>query len=145
MRDIGFGLNKPDKECQDDKCPFHGSLKCRGKTFSGTVVSSKMQKTVNVEWEWKGYLKKYERYEKKRRRVKAHNPQCINAGEGDIVRIIECRPLSKTKNFVVVEILGKERGFKQRIEAEEESKVKKEAKKDKSLDNEKAADEENQA
>ena len=145
MRDIGFGLNKPDKECQDDKCPFHGSLKCRGKTFSGTVVSSKMQKTVNVEWEWKGYLKKYERYEKKRSRVKAHNPQCINAGEGNIVRIIECRPLSKTKNFVVVEILGKERGFKQRIEAEEESKVKKEAKKDKSLDNEKAADEENQA
>ena len=88
-----------------------------------------MQKTVNVEWEWQNYLRKYERYEKRRSRVKAHNPSCINANEGDIVRIMECRPLSKTKNFVVVEVLGREKGFEQRMEAEEESKVKKEAKK----------------
>lgn len=128
-KNIGLEVSSPKKACQDDNCPFHGTLKCRGRVFTGTVVSSRMQKTVNVEWEWQNYLRKYERYEKRRSRVKAHNPSCINANEGDIVRIMECRPLSKTKNFVVVEVLGREKRFEQRMEAEEESKVRKEAKK----------------
>jgi len=119
-------IQKPRGKCEDYNCPFHGSLKCRGRTFIGTIVSSKMQKTVIIEWEWRHYLKKYERYEQRRSRVKAHNPTCINAKEGQIVKIIECRPLSKTKNFVIIEVLGKEKGFAQRMEAEEESKVKKE-------------------
>ena len=113
-------------------------LRLRGRTFTGTVISSKMQKTVTVEWERRHYLKKYERFEKRRSRVKAHNPQSMSAKEGDIVKIMECRPLSKTKNFVVVEILGKERGFKERMEAEEESKVKKEAKKEEATENKSA-------
>tara|TARA_Y100000310_G_scaffold342247_1_gene444611 strand:- start:23517 stop:23945 length:429 start_codon:yes stop_codon:yes gene_type:complete len=105
-------------------------IKLRGRIFVGTVTASKMQKTVTVEWERKGYLKKYERYEKKKSRIKAHNPESISAKEGDIVRIMECRPLSKTKNFVVVEVLGKEKGFKERMEAEEESKFKREEEKE---------------
>lgn len=117
-------------ECKDNNCPHHGSLKCRGRAFTGTIISAKMQKTVTVEWEWTHYLKKYERYEKRRSRVKAHNPLCLNAKEGDVVKILECRPLSKTKNFVIVEVLGKEKGFMERMEAEEEAKVKKEPKKD---------------
>ena len=124
-------LQNPKKKCEDTNCPFHGSLKCRGRIFSGTIISSKMQKTVIVEWEWKRFLKKYERYEQRRASVKAHNPACINAKEGQIVKIVECRPLSKTKNFVVIEVLGKERGFAQRMEAEEEAKVKKETKMEK--------------
>lgn len=97
-------------------------ISLRGRSFVGTVTSSKMQKTVTVEWERKHYLKKYERYEKRRSRVKAHNPETINAKEGDVVRVMECKPLSKTKNFAVVEILGKEKLFKERKEAEEEAK-----------------------
>ncbi|MAE42851.1 30S ribosomal protein S17 [Candidatus Woesearchaeota archaeon] len=128
MKNIGLDVKKPKGKCEDSNCPFHGSLKCRGRTFTGTIVSGKMQKTVTMEWEWKNYIRKYERYEKRRGRIKAHNPACINAKEGDIVKIMECRPLSKSKNFVVVEILGKEKGFAQRMEAEEESKVKKEGK-----------------
>ena len=38
-------------------------------------------------------------------KVVAYNPECIHAREGDIVKIMECRPLSKTKSFVVIEIL----------------------------------------
>jgi len=121
-------LQKPKGKCEDNNCPFHGSLKCRGRILTGTVISSKMQKTVIVEWKWKHYIKKYERYEERRGSVKAHNPACVNAKEGEIVKIVECRPLSKTKNFVVVSIMGKEKGFEQRMEAEEESKVKKETK-----------------
>ncbi len=107
-----------------------GGLSLRGRAFVGTVISSKMQKTVTVEWERRHFLKKYERYERRRSRVKAHNPDTINAQEGDIVKIMECRPLSKTKNFVVIEILGKERGFKEKMEALDESKFKKEVKKE---------------
>jgi len=129
-KNIGIKVAKPKGKCDDDNCPFHGKLRCRGRIFMGTIISVKMQKTVVVEWGHRHFLRKYERYEKRKSRVKVHNPTCINANEGGIVKIMECRPLSKTKNFVIVEVLGKEKGFKERMEAEEESKVKKEAKKD---------------
>lgn len=115
----------PKQKCNDKNCPFHGSLKCRGRIFTGIVMSVKMQKTATIGWSWKHYLPKYERYETRRTRVKAHNPKCIDAKEGDIVKISECRPLSKTKNFVVIEKIGKEKGFKEKIEAIEEAKHKK--------------------
>jgi len=78
----------------------------RGRTFVGKVISAKMTKTVNVEWERRSYLYKYERYQTERSRVKAHNPTEINAQVGDTVRIAECRPLSKTKKFIVIENMG---------------------------------------
>ena len=93
-----------------------------GRSFVGTVISARMQKTATVEWERRVDLPKFERYMTKRTRVKAHNPESIRAEEGDLVRIRECRPLSKTKNFMIVEKLGKERGFAQRKEALEEGK-----------------------
>ena len=123
-RNIGIKVKTPEKECNDKNCPFHGSLRRRGRVFVGTVIGTKMHKTATVEWTRRYYLPKYERYEKRRTRVKVHNPSCINAQNGDVVRIMECRPLSKTKNFVVIEKLGKERGFKERVEAIEESKFK---------------------
>ena len=77
-----------------------------GRTFEGTVTSDKMMDTVTVEWDRRRYVPKYQRYEKRSSKVKAHNPKEINAKTGDRVRIRETRPISKTKNFVVVEILG---------------------------------------
>ena len=112
------------KKCNDGNCPVHGSLNARGRSFTGAVISTKMQKTAIVEWGGRSYLRKYERYEKKRSKVKTHNSECIGAKEGDLVEITECRPLSKTKNFVIVKILGKEKGFKEKMEAREEGKVK---------------------
>ncbi|MEM5882914.1 MAG: 30S ribosomal protein S17 [Candidatus Aenigmatarchaeota archaeon] len=105
MKDIGIDVKLPEKECKDEKCPFHGKLKIRGKILEGKVVSAKSSKTVIVERNYLLYIPKYERYERRRSRIPAYNPECINAKEGDIVRIAECRPLSKTKSFVVVEIL----------------------------------------
>ena len=83
------------------------TLKTRGRTFKGTVVSSKAQKTVTVQWMRRVYVRKYERYQIKRSKVKAHNPPEMGAKEGDNVVIKECRPLSKTKNFVVIEVIKK--------------------------------------
>ncbi len=78
----------------------------RGREFVGTVLKAKAQKTATVEWERKYFVPKYERYETRRSRVQVHNPTEINATHGDRVRIMECRPLSKTKKFVIVEKLG---------------------------------------
>ena len=83
------------------------NISVRGKTFTGKVVSAKMHRTVVVEWERRVLIPKFERYEKRRSKVSAHNPDEINAQEGDIVKIRETRPLSKTKNFVVVEVVTK--------------------------------------
>jgi small subunit ribosomal protein S17 len=77
----------------------------RGRTFTGKVVSAKAQKTVTVEWDRRVLIPKFERYQIKKSRVKAHNPPEMGAKEGDIVIIKECRPLSKTKKFLVVEVV----------------------------------------
>ena len=82
-------------------------ISTRGRTFTGKVIKDKMAKTVTVEWDRQKYVPKYERYEKRRSRVKAHNPESINAKEGDIVVIEETRPLSKTKNFIITKIVEK--------------------------------------
>lgn len=72
----------------------------RGRKFTGTVVSDRMAKTVTVEWDRRVLIPKYQRYEKRRTRVKAHDD--IGCKVGDQVEIMETRPLSKTKNFIVV-------------------------------------------
>ena len=133
VRNTGLAVALPSQSCNDHRCPFHGSLTVRKRNFIGTVLSAKAQKSATVGWERRYYIPKYERYEKRRTKLKVHNPPCMNAKEGDIVRIIECRPLSKTKTFVVIENLGKERGFAERSEALQEAKfqhkeVKEEAK-----------------
>ncbi|MBI4145720.1 30S ribosomal protein S17 [Candidatus Woesearchaeota archaeon] len=102
------------------------SLRTRGRAFTGVVVDTKMQLTATVEWPRRRYVAKYERYETSRTRVKAHNPPNIDAKPGDVVRIIECRPLSKTKHFTIVEKVGRERLFAAKQELMEESKKKQE-------------------
>jgi small subunit ribosomal protein S17 len=94
-------------ECNDSHCPIHSAIKTRGRMFEGVVVRSKMAKTITVQWPRRVYLSKYERFEKRRSKVKAHNSACINAKAGDMVKIAECRPIAKSKNFVVVEIIKK--------------------------------------
>jgi small subunit ribosomal protein S17 len=75
-------------------------LSTRGMRFTGTVISDRMSKTVTVEWERRKYVPKYQRYEKRRTRVKAHDE--TGAKIGDRVELVETRPISKTKNFLVV-------------------------------------------
>ena len=106
------GVKPPARKCDDKNCPFHGNLKVRGIVLEGTVVSDKMHKTVIVRVDYLKYDRKYKRYERRRSRIPAHNPPCIDARVGDRVRIAECRPLSKTKAFVVIEKLeeGKHAG-----------------------------------
>lgn len=96
-------INPPKEECQDKNCPFHGNLRVRGQVLDGKVVSDKMDRTVVVERGYAEKIPKYERYERRSSKIHAHNPPCIDAKEGDKVKIGECRKLSKQKSFVVLE------------------------------------------
>ena len=63
-----------------------------------------MNDSIVVERQRIRSMKKYERYEKKTNRFNAHLPSCIGeVSIGDRVRIMECRPLSKTVSFCVIE------------------------------------------
>ncbi len=112
-KNIGIQVNAPSKTCNDPKCVFHGDVKVRGRIFTGTVVSSAMQRTATVEWPRISLVRKYERYLTKRSKVKAHNPDCISAKKGDKVKLGETRKLSKTKNFMILEVLPNTQAKKQ--------------------------------
>lgn len=94
---------KPKKTCKDRNCPFHGDLSIRGHVLEGVVVTARMDKTVIVERDYLQYVSKFMRYERRHSRIPSHSPPCVEAKEGDRVRIAECRPISKTVSFVVVE------------------------------------------
>jgi len=98
-------LKKPRKSCEDKSCPFHGRLRIRGRVLDGVVISAKMDKTVVVRRDYQLYVPKFKRYERRHSHISAHNPPCLNVKESEKVRIAECRPLSKTVSFVVVERL----------------------------------------
>jgi small subunit ribosomal protein S17 len=98
-----LSLKKPKKSCDDGNCPFHGTLSIRGRVLAGAVISTKMDKTVVVRRDYQLYVPKFKRYERRHSHINAHNPPCLNVKEGEHVKIAECRPLSKTVSFVVVE------------------------------------------
>ena len=127
IKNPGKGIEVPKEiktESKDKNCPFTGSVKLRGKSFVGTVVSSKMNKTALVSWDRRKYIPKYERYVKLRTKVPAHNPESVNAKEGDVVMIYECRPLSKTKHFIIAKILGTKDTYALEKDLEEQGKHK---------------------
>jgi small subunit ribosomal protein S17 len=73
-------------------------------TVDGRVISNKMDKTITVLVERQVKHELYGKYI--RRSTKLHAHDADNAcKEGDVVRIAECAPMSKTKNWRVVEIL----------------------------------------
>jgi small subunit ribosomal protein S17 len=102
VKNIGLNIPSPTKSCEDKYCPFHGTLPVRGKTLRGIVASDKMIRSIVIEHEYFHYLSKYMRYEKRRSKIMAHNPPCIDARRGDEVTIAECRPISKEISFVVI-------------------------------------------
>ena len=124
-RNIGIKVTPPKETCNDKHCPFHGNIPVRGRIFTGIVVASKTPKMATVEWERRVLVPKYERYRKKRTKLVVHNPPCINAKLGDIVRIIETRPISKMKKFTIIETIGKEELMGDVLEARTQGKDKK--------------------
>ena len=81
------------------------TARARRKTRTGVVVSDKMTKTVVVELTRQFGFRLYGKQVTRTKRVAAHDEK--GAHTGDTVRLMETRPLSKTKRWRVVEILTK--------------------------------------
>jgi small subunit ribosomal protein S17 len=75
----------------------------RGGVFTGTVVSTAMEKSATVRWEHTQEIPKYERKERRNTKVSVHVPEDLEIEEGDTVRVGETRPISKTKSHIVME------------------------------------------
>jgi len=90
-------------KCKDKNCPIHGNLKVRGRTFEGIVIK-KFDKRITIEFEKMNYIRKYERYTKSKTKIHARLPACMEKeiNIGDLIKIQECRPLSKIIHFVVI-------------------------------------------
>ena len=78
----------------------------RKKGWLGKVVSDRMDKGIIVAVERRVQHPVYKKYFKKTTRLMAHD-QNNEAGIGDIVKVAECRPLSKRKSCRLVEIVEK--------------------------------------
>lgn len=76
------------------------------RTVEGRVVSNKMNKTVTVLVERQVKHALYGKYIKRSTKLHAHDEDS-SCQEGDVVRLVETRPVSKTKNWRVVEIVSR--------------------------------------
>lgn len=103
-----LGVDAPAKECMDIKCPFHGGISVKRELLKGKVIKRDINRSATIEWLRPIYVKKYERYEIKRSRMRTHNPACIDAKIGEQVVVARTRPLSKTKHHVIIQVLGKQ-------------------------------------
>ncbi len=103
-RNIGIPVTAPTIKCTDHLCPFHGTLSVRGKLIQGKVVSAKAPKMVVVQQETPKFITKFKRYARSQSKTHAYKPSCIDVKEGDIVLTAECKPISKSVSFVVIEV-----------------------------------------
>jgi small subunit ribosomal protein S17 len=78
------------------------------KTRQGIVVSNKGEKSITVRIDFARRHPTYEKIVRRSRTLHAHDER-NEAGEGDVVRIVETRPLSKTKRWRLVDVVEKAR------------------------------------
>jgi len=76
------------------------------KTLTGVVISNSGNKSIKVAIDFKVRHPKYGRYVKRRTKLGVHDER-NEAGVGDIVEVSQCRPLSKTKSWRLVNIVEK--------------------------------------
>ena len=87
-----------------DEAPVTGRARSRRKIRTGVVVSDQNDKTVTVLVERQFAHPLYTKQVKKTKKYRAHD-ETNEYQTGDVVRIVETRPLSKTKRWRVVELL----------------------------------------
>lgn len=76
------------------------------RSISGLVISNKMDKTVTVLVERLEKHPLYKKYIRKSTKIHAHD-ESNDCNEGDTVQIEECRPLSKSKSWRVIEVVSR--------------------------------------
>ena len=83
-------------------------ISTRGQIFKGRVIR-KFPNRITIELERTVYIPKFERYTKRKTRIHARLPDELihEVHEGDLVKVQECRPLSKIIHFMTIEIVKK--------------------------------------
>ena len=95
-------LRKAQPAPEPDHAPEHGPG--RAKVRQGIVVSDKADKTITVRIDVVGRHKRYHKIMRTSIKLHAHD-ESNDAGTGDTVRIQECRPMSRSKRWRLVEVL----------------------------------------
>lgn len=96
------------KKSQEEKKPAQvgneNVVGTRGRIFEG-IITKKFPKRIVLEFERMIYVRKYERYARLKTKIHARLPYSMEKeiNIGDLVRVHECRPLSKIIHFVVVQ------------------------------------------
>ena len=105
-RNIGLPVKEPKKKPAENENnnPFNGSLTIRGKLFEGIVINAKAKETAVIQKESPIYFKKFKRFGRSKNKIHAHIPSNLNVQKGDHVIAAECRPISKSVSFVIVEV-----------------------------------------
>ena len=105
-RNIGLPVNEPkEKPLKNEKNnPFNGSLTIRGKLFEGIVINAKAKRTAVIQKESLIYFEKFKRFGRSKNQIHVHIPSNLNVQKGDRVTAAECRPISKSVSFVIVEV-----------------------------------------
>ncbi|MDP8228101.1 MAG: 30S ribosomal protein S17 [Candidatus Electryoneaceae bacterium] len=82
------------------------SIASRGirKVMLGTVISTKMMQTISVKVERRLAHPRYKKYYNRSKKFLVHDPE-NSCREGDLVRIVECRPLSRHKRFRLLDVV----------------------------------------
>ncbi len=78
------------------------------KVLQGRVVSDKMKKTIVVEIQQRKLHRLYKKYVSRTKKIKAHDEK-NDAKIGDVVRVVDSRPLSRDKRWRLVEIVERAR------------------------------------
>lgn len=76
------------------------------RTLQGKVVSNKMDKSITVLVERQVKHPLYGKFIKRSTKIHAHD-EANECNMGDVVKLVECRPMSKTKSFKLVEVVEK--------------------------------------
>jgi small subunit ribosomal protein S17 len=105
-RRAGYRAKRREKKERGTGTPPAERRSAGRKMRQGRVVSSKPDKTITVQIEVARRHPQYEKIVRRSRTLHAHDAG-NEAGEGDLVRVVETRPLSRTKRWRLVEILEK--------------------------------------
>ncbi len=88
--------------------PVHAPVEGARRVRQGIVVSDKAEKTITVRIDVARRHRRYEKIVRSSSTVHAHDEN-NDASEGDVVRVIESRPLSRTKRWALVDVLERAR------------------------------------
>ena len=103
----GAAARAPDQQ-QAELAPVHATAQGKRKVRQGIVISDKAAKTIVVRIDVARRHRRYEKIVRGSSTLHAHDEN-NDAREGDVVRVIESRPLSRTKRWALVEVLERAR------------------------------------